>query len=113
MTGISFTKNSVPTYHDERLTGACKKYGDLFQDFTLMEKFNILTAIGMWGEYWDTVRQMSLADYLNEFEVIRVDTDAFDMLAIDLGELYRTPQEAMGLISAVASQISEGIWLKQ
>ena len=111
MQGIRYTKDSLPTYYDARLHAACDKYGSVFESFTLTEKFNILTAIGMWGEYCDQHQtHMPLDRYMRQFCPVRDDTDAYDMLC-DLSDLYTEARDAMGLVQTVASQIREGLWL--
>lgn len=111
MQGIRYSKDSIPTYYDSRLHDACDTYGSVFESFTLTEKFNILTAIGMWGEYCDQQQtQMPLGGYMRQFCPVRDDTDAYDMLC-ELSNIYPQARDAMGLVLAVASQISEGIWL--
>lgn len=106
------SKGSLTTYHDGRLHDAAQQYGPHFEAFCELEKFDILAAIGLWGGYCAENGQISLAHYLREYCPINTNSDAYDML-LAISDCYPTARDAMGLISAVSSQISEGLWLVQ
>lgn len=105
-------KTSLVTYQDGRLEDAAQQYGAHFEGFCEIEKFDILAAIGLWGSYCAEHGHISLAHFLQEYCPINQNSDAYDML-MQLSNRYPTAYSAMGLISAVASQISEKLWLVQ
>jgi hypothetical protein len=108
---VSYSTRSVPTYYDDRLSDFCLRYGSVFQEVTLIEKFDILAAIGFWGGFCAENYPISLADYLIAYLDDMSNSDARDML-LELSEVYSSPSDAMGLCMCIASQIGEGIYLE-
>ncbi|MGG6266232.1 hypothetical protein ACQ4M3_05255 [Leptolyngbya sp. AN03gr2] len=111
MDGISYTPGSVPTYYDGKLHDACLTYGSLFEQFTLIEKFDIIAAIGLWGGYCAENDPIPLARYIEYHLRDFQESDAKDMLT-ELSDAYSSPIEMMGLLKSIANQISDGIWLE-
>lgn len=114
MSVLDITTNA--SSYDDRLNQFCREYGTSFQEFTLIEKYDILAAIGLWGGYCAENDSISLTEYIADFldtnpSLGLAESDAKDML-IELGEVFDSPQDAMGLVMAVSAQLLQSIWLE-
>ena len=107
--------NSSLTYHDGNLSNIAELFGDRLQSLCLVEKYAILRDVANWGDQccgYDKEEWSSFGEFVGAWGDTPKDFDAYSLLTHPDCN-WTDPVYAMPLVTAIAHQIAEGIYLPE